>query len=234
MPGYQESGYFYNAIKRELSMVRGDTLSFAFQLKGLQGQQPEKVVFTCKESLEDTTPRFIVSLDDTIDFRSYDATDDILTYAVRIPPYKTSSLPIGRYFYDLETEVNGDIITLMIGRLNIEYEVHDDGAPLPPAEGDDIVYPREGIAPSSKMIYTEQNISNIATWILEINGAEIEGYTVAEMSEALEDIKDDVDDISTAINTILGTSEPINLSDMASTITNNLGIQYESGEEVYY
>ena len=98
-------------------------MSFGFQLQGLKGQRPDFIQFSCKGSLENEEYLFEVSLDDTIDFRSYDAEKDILTYSVRVPPDKTVPLPEGRYFYDLETRVNGDVITLMIGRLSIIEQV---------------------------------------------------------------------------------------------------------------
>ena len=111
-------GYFYNALKRDIAMVKGDTMSFGFELKGLEGEIPDKVTFNCKSTIEDDYTVFTVSTDDTIDFVSYDAETDTLTYTVRIPPYKTAELELGRYYYDLKVEVNGDIITLMIGRLS--------------------------------------------------------------------------------------------------------------------
>ena len=117
-------GYFYNALKRDIAMVKGDTMSFGFELKGLEGETPDKVTFSCKSTIEDDYTVFTVSTDDTIDFVSYDAETDTLTYTVRIPPYKTAELELGRYYYDLKVEVNNDIITLMIGRLSIEYLHH--------------------------------------------------------------------------------------------------------------
>lgn len=181
-----DSGYFYNAIKRDIAMVRGDTMSFAFQLKGLEGQRPEDVVFCCKENLEDTDCLFKVSLSDTIDLRDYDSESDTLTYTVRIPPYKTSNIPLGRFFYDLGVMVNGDVITLMIGRLSVEYEVYRDGTPepVPVPSGDSIEYPVENIPAGEQKAYTEQYVSNIAVAINGITG-ESGSYTVEEMSGAI-------------------------------------------------
>lgn len=181
-----DSGYFYNAIKRDISMVRGDTMSFGFQLKGLEGQRPEEVIFCCKESLEDTDCLFMVSLADTIDFVDYDEASDTLTYTVRIPPYKTNNIPLGRYFYDLEVHVNGDVITLMIGRISVEFEVYRDGTPepAPVPSGDDIEYPLEDIPAGEEKKYTEQYISDIALAINGITG-ESGSYTVQEMSGAI-------------------------------------------------
>ena len=230
-----DSGFFFNAINRDIEMVRGDTCSFAFQLKGLEGERPEAVYFTCKSSVEDTTPLFQLTLDNTIDERSYDPETDIITYSVRIPPDKTAGVDPGRYYYDLEVQVNADVFTLMRGRLAIDYDVTTGTTPQPPyyRDGDAEEYPKEDIPSGTKRAYTEQIISNIAQEINEINDAE-DALTTAEMVTALFTIKGYIGGISTAINSLTGGSTPIELADMASVITDELDIKYPSGEEVYY
>ena len=202
-------GYFYNAIKRDIAMVRGDTMSFGFEVKGLGGETPEHVYFTCKSKIEDVSPVFMVSDENTIDLVNYDSASDIFSYTVRIPPSKTSELELGRYFYDLKLVINGDVITLMIGRLSIEYEVHKSDTPEPPAydDGDSIVYPQEDIPEGQKKAYTEQNISNIASAIIAINESET-GYTAAEMSEAISDIGDTVTALEERVQELLDEYPP--------------------------
>lgn len=214
-----ESGYFMNAIIRNLEMVRADTMSFGFQVKGLQGQRPNFVQFSCKNSLEDSEYLFAVSLNDTIDVRSYDAEKDILTYSVRIPPEKTAGLAEGRYFYDLEMRVNGDTITLMIGRLEIIEQVTDSAFdPSPEYEdGDLVLYPRENIPVGLQKLYTESIISEIGDDIEDITGHS-GGYTTADMVTALDDIKEDVSDINASIKAKTGATEDIPLSEMATAI----------------
>ena len=229
------TGYFFNAIRRDISMIRGDTMSFAFQVKGLEGQRPTDIKFTCKETIEDVDPLFICILGESISEISYDPDKDLLTYRVRVRPYQTAELELGRFFYDLELTVNGDIITLMTGRLSLESEITTGTTPVPPVilDGDDIEYPQEDIPVGYMRKYTEQYISDIAEGIKAINGSE-DDYTTQEMSAALEGIEDDIIDINSAINAITGSSDPIALSDIADTITDELDIKYESGEEVYY
>lgn len=113
-------GYFFNPIRRDLSMIKGDTMSFGFQIQGLEGRDPENVELICKKTLEDEGELFGVSLNNNIDRRDYDAEHDIITYSVRIPPQLTEDLDAGRYFYDLKILCNTDVISLMVGRLNIE------------------------------------------------------------------------------------------------------------------
>ena len=187
------TGYFFNAIRRDISMIRGDTMSFAFQVKGLEGQRPTDIKFTCKETIEDVDPLFICILGESISEISYDPDKDLLTYRVRVRPYQTAELELGRFFYDLELTVNGDIITLMTGRLSLEAEITTGTTPVPPSilDGDDIEYPQEDIPVGYMRKYTEQYISDIATAIKAVNGSE-DDYTTQEMSGAISDIGDTI------------------------------------------
>ena len=116
--------YFYNVLKKDITMVKGDTMSFGFQIQGLEGSTPSSIVFSCKDDPEDDTAIFVSSLSDGgIWLDSQDAESDILTYGVRVAPYKTKDLDTGRYFYDLQIAVNADVFTLMKGRLQLEYDV---------------------------------------------------------------------------------------------------------------
>ena len=114
---------FNNSIQRSITMVKGDTLSFGFQVSGLEGQEPDEIYFTCKEHIEDSEPVFQLSLGDGIEKRSYDAETDTLTYGVRVAPELTQDVELGKYFYDLEFDINEDVLTLMKGSLSIEWEV---------------------------------------------------------------------------------------------------------------
>ena len=116
---------FNNSIKRDISMVRGDTMSFGFQITGLEGEEPDEIYFSCKEKLDDTTYIFSISLDNGIEKRSYDQTTDTLTYGVRVAPSLTENVEFGKYFYDLQMDINDDVITLMKGKLSIEWEVKE-------------------------------------------------------------------------------------------------------------
>ena len=117
--------YFYNVLKKDITMVKGDTMAFGFQLEGLDGSTPDDIVFSCKNNPEDEYAVFTCKLseEDGVWIDSEDTVHDILTYGVRVAPAKTEDLNTGRYFYDLEIDVNNDVFTLMKGRLLIEYDV---------------------------------------------------------------------------------------------------------------
>ena len=123
---FESGGFFYNAIRQDLAMVHGDTLAFGFQMKGLEGDEPDEIVLSVKENLEDDEALITVSTDDSIILRSYDSVNDILTYVVRIPPQKAQELATGRYYYDLVVYVDSDVITLMKGRLMVDYSVSEN------------------------------------------------------------------------------------------------------------
>ena len=186
---FSGGGYFYNPIHRDLTMVRGDVLSFAFQVQGLKGQTPEAITFTCKETIESELKLFEVNLSNTIKYRSYDKTNDILTYTLRIPPYLTENIDLGRYFYDLEILINGDVITIMKGRLTLDYDLSKVvDPPTPPVyeDGDLIQYPVETQAGVIRL-YTEEYISDIASAIQGVLDTS-ETFNTREMSAAISSI----------------------------------------------
>ena len=114
---------FYNAIRKEISMIKGDTLAFNFQLQGLGGETPTSLYFTCREKPESQNYYFQRALNSGINLISYDNTKDIATYSIRVLPSQTESLSVGRYYYDLQLTVNEDVITLMKGRINLDWDV---------------------------------------------------------------------------------------------------------------
>ena len=114
---------FYNAIRKEITMIKGDTLAFNFQVQGLGGATPASIYFTCREKPESQNYYFQRSLGNGITRVDYDAETDTATYSVRVRPDNTDDLTAGRYYYDLQMTVENDVLTLMKGRLNIEWDV---------------------------------------------------------------------------------------------------------------
>ena len=112
---------YLNAIEQNIDMVKGDTLAFNFQIKGLEGDEPT-ITFTCREHYDGDLV-FNCESGQGIEQVDYDELNDITTYSVWVAPAKTKSLDLARYYYDLELKVNNDVITLMRGRLTLLYEV---------------------------------------------------------------------------------------------------------------
>lgn len=113
---------FYNVVKQDITVVRGDTLAFGFQLAGLDGDLPTSINFTVKENPDDAEPLFSVGLDSgEIWEDAY--TQNVAQFGVRIPPHLTEGLTPGRYFYDLEVRINDEVFTFMKGRFIVEYDI---------------------------------------------------------------------------------------------------------------
>ena len=105
-----------------LEMIRGDTLSFAFEVEFDEAPQKlEKADFTCKTNFDDEDVMFHKELEKGINFAKQDGTK--LYYIVRVAPEDTKNLEAGMYYYDLSIELNGDVFTILNGALKIEEDV---------------------------------------------------------------------------------------------------------------
>ena len=87
-------------MKTNFDLIRGDTLSFAFEVEF--DEAPQK-------------------LEKGINFSKQDGTK--LYYIVRIAPEDTKNLETGMYYYDLQIELNGDVFTILNGALKIGSDV---------------------------------------------------------------------------------------------------------------
>ena len=104
-----------------ITMTRGDTLSFGVELLDADGNpftdELDGAFFSCKKNYTDAENTFQKSLGDGI------TKIDDGQYAVRVAPEDTADLEHGKYFYDLEIEINGDVFTLLKGVLELERDV---------------------------------------------------------------------------------------------------------------
>ena len=116
---------FYNPERIDIEIVRGDTLSYNFQLQGTGGTEPSRITFMIKEDYEDSDADALVNLElaDGITLQGYDSETDTLTYCVHMRPDKTENLDLARYYYDLQMVIDGDVFTLMKGRFTLDYDV---------------------------------------------------------------------------------------------------------------
>ena len=109
-------------MRTNLEMIRGDTLSFAFEVEFDEAPQKlEKADFTCKTNFDDNDALFHKELENGINFSKQDGTK--LYYIVRVAPEDTENLEAGMYYYDLQIELNGDVFTILNGALKIEEDV---------------------------------------------------------------------------------------------------------------
>lgn len=110
-------------MKQNLEMIKGDTSSFGIEIEF--DEKPQKIsnaYFTCKSTV-DGKSHFQKSLNNGIEFVKQ--VDNKLYYRVRISPNDTKQLEIGRYYYDFEIRLNGDVFTIMNGIIKIGKEITD-------------------------------------------------------------------------------------------------------------
>ena len=109
----------FNMDESNITMVKGDTLSFGIEIDGLDGQSLESAFFTCKAVPTSDDVIFQKSLGDGIT----DNGDG--TYVVRVSPADTENVTAGAYYYDCQIGINEDVYTILIGLLTILQDVTD-------------------------------------------------------------------------------------------------------------
>ena len=108
--------------KTNLEMIKGDTLSFAFEIEfDDEPQKLEKADFSCKTNFDDDDVLFHKELEKGINLAKQERNK--LYYIVRVAPEDTKNLETGMYYYDLSIELNGDVFTIINGALRIESDV---------------------------------------------------------------------------------------------------------------
>ena len=98
-----------------LSMVRGDTLSFGIEYDGTT-QDLETAFFTCRNNISSEQVIFQKSLGTGI------TKVDTGKYIIRVAPSDTRYIEPGAYYYDFQISINGDVFTLLKGALIIEQD----------------------------------------------------------------------------------------------------------------
>lgn len=99
-----------------ITMVRGDTLSFGVELEGLN-QDLESAYFSCKQDPNDETYTFQKSLGSGI------TKAETNKYRIRVAPEDTKNIDIGNYYYDFEIVANSDVFTILKGLLTVEQDI---------------------------------------------------------------------------------------------------------------
>lgn len=106
--------------EQNLTMTRGDTFAFGIEIEG-NTQELDAAYLTVKKDIDADVYVFQKSLEDGISI--VETGDDSISYRVRIAPNDTKNLEAGKYPYDLELRLNGDVFTPIKGVLYIEKDV---------------------------------------------------------------------------------------------------------------
>ena len=108
-------------VRQNFEMVKGDTFSIGIEIEFDESpQQLDTAYFTCK-SIINNEMCFQKSLGDGISFVKSDGNK--IYYRVRVEPSDTKGLERGKYYYDLQINVNSDTYTILKGILTIENEI---------------------------------------------------------------------------------------------------------------
>lgn len=122
--GYKGGKKVPDFITENLTMVKGDTKSFGFELSDDQSGSItlNTAYFSCKKNYEDADYVFQKSLNNGITSVGNNQ------FVVRVAPEDTQLLDPGQYYYDLQIGVNSDIYTIVRGILEIVPEVTEPNA----------------------------------------------------------------------------------------------------------
>ena len=103
---------------KNITMVRGDTLSFNVEVTDANGDliEVDSAYFTCKKLATDDVNVFKKALGSGISMLDN-------CYVVRVAPEDTRNVSAGQYFYDMQIGVGEDIFTILKGVLEIEQDV---------------------------------------------------------------------------------------------------------------
>lgn len=103
-----------------MKIKRGDTKKYKFQRKDANGQPiltiANKIYFSVKKSDQDNDVIIQKTIEDmTFDEQGY--------YHFTIEPTDTNNLKYGTYCYDIERIVEGDVLTIAMGKFQITSEI---------------------------------------------------------------------------------------------------------------
>lgn len=104
-------------ISKNLKMVKGDTFSFELFLPGDAFVNVTGVFFTMKRKGSDNVNIFQEKIGDGVEYVTTG------TWRVRVPPEHTKNVPAGTYDYDLSICSDGDVWTILIGKMQLVQDV---------------------------------------------------------------------------------------------------------------
>ncbi len=103
-----------------MSMVAGDTLAFAVEIEGQEGDTVTGATFCALADLEEGDLAFEKTLNDGIEYAGQ--MDDCAVYNISTAPEDTENLE-GIFYYQLKFEYEPDVFTILKGILKIERSI---------------------------------------------------------------------------------------------------------------
>lgn len=107
-------------INKTIELTRGDTLAFDVTISEIDGVTIESMYFSVKKKPSDTQYIFQKSIGNGI------TQLEELKYRVRIAPKDTYEIVAGKYAYDLQIGLGGDIYTPLMGTFKLNWDVTEE------------------------------------------------------------------------------------------------------------
>lgn len=104
-------------IEYNIEFTRGDSQYIGFETEDLSGVV-DRAFFTVRKTFEKTSPVILQkTLNNGISFLG----DGV--YRIKIEPEDTINLNLGKYYYDIELQENGDVSTVIKGQIILTYDI---------------------------------------------------------------------------------------------------------------
>lgn len=115
-------------MRKDISMIRGDSLVFDMQIKDVENATVESLFFSVRECYKSPDYVFQLSIGNgiepyTVQKTVGNETVEETKYRVRVAPDTTEGLTAQSYVYDLQLGMGGDIYTILIGEFTLKADV---------------------------------------------------------------------------------------------------------------
>ena len=124
-------------IKKDIELTRGDTLAFDVTISEIEDVTIESMYFSVKRKPSDEDYIFQKSVGNGITFIEHfiptpsedpeeETPGEYYKYRVRVAPEDTYKLIAGKYAYDLQVGLGGDIYTPLMGTFKLNWDVTEE------------------------------------------------------------------------------------------------------------
>ena len=107
--------------RQDFDHTRGDTLPIVFTLDQALDLADEGTKITFSVKVKETDNNYVFQVDKTAATALAD--EEAYSYLLKVPAGNTVDLPLGRYYYDLELQTNGEVYTLVKGFMDLTFDI---------------------------------------------------------------------------------------------------------------
>ena len=107
--------------RQDFDHTRGDTLPIVFTLDQALSLADEGTKITFSVKVKETDNNYVFQVDKTAVTALEN--EEAYSYLMKVPAGNTVDLPLGRYYYDLELQVNNEVYTLVKGFMDLTFDI---------------------------------------------------------------------------------------------------------------